>query len=95
MPHIRVERGYTLNQVSTLSYRVDMNDLHYEVQGINDGTLDTNEFLVLTDEDSEEDPSIPHILCGKCHNSEFTLQYGTYELIAICKCGNKMSVYSG
>lgn len=38
---------------------------------------------------------IPHILCPICYNDTFKLQYGNYEINAICKCGHKMTVYDG
>ena len=37
----------------------------------------------------------PHVICGRCLNSKFTLIYGNYELFAHCDCGHTMSVYSG
>lgn len=36
------------------------------------------------------------VLCGKCRNNLFTINYGNYECIATCsKCNHKQTVYDG
>lgn len=35
------------------------------------------------------------IRCPKCHNGFFSIKYGNYECIAVCKCGHEMTVYDG
>ena len=43
----------------------------------------------------ESDDIIPAVICPKCHNDKFSIKYGSYECIAVCQCGNEMSIYSG
>lgn len=42
-----------------------------------------------------EDSGVPQIACPNCHNTQFQLSYGDYELIAHCNCGHTMTVYDG
>ena len=43
----------------------------------------------------ETEDAAPAIACPRCNNTEFTLSYGNYELVAHCKCGQLMTVYDG
>lgn len=38
---------------------------------------------------------VPHVKCPKCLGNHFQLQYGNYEINAICSCGHSMTVYDG
>lgn len=42
-----------------------------------------------------EDGENPAIACPKCNNTLFSISYDTYQCVANCKCGHKMTIYDG
>jgi len=46
-------------------------------------------------EENEDENTEPAIACPKCFNIEFTIAYGVYECIAVCRCGHRMTIYDG
>lgn len=52
-------------------------------------------FWIMKPKDNCSPDSPPHVVC-QCGGHEFTLRYGSYEILATCvKCGLSERVYSG
>lgn len=72
------------------SYDYAENDTIYSLGG--DNTTEQH-FRFQSDDDGYDGP---HVLCGKCHESKFIIQFGNYSVIAQCvACGMEAEVYSG
>jgi hypothetical protein len=41
-----------------------------------------------------DEENAPVILC-KCGNDSFQIAYRYYECVAVCKCGNRFTIYDG
>lgn len=58
--------------------------------------MDDQMFIVLDNNFGTTPPEgKPHVVCATCLGTLFRLEYGGYEIKAMCECGAWQSVYSG